>query len=77
MKPVDEIVTFPEMATLIGLSVALELAAVAEEQSGPEDAIVSWALSRPDRDPDLCALAGFVERLSADMLAAVTLGRAA
>ncbi len=73
----SEIVTFPAMATLIGLAVALELAAVAEEECGGEQVLIEWILSRDDHDPALTAFAGLVEGCACDMLAALTLGRAA
>ena len=64
-----------EQAAAIGAAVCRELDAVAEEQTGPEDALVSWALARPDGDPGLEALAGLIDALAWSAVAA--LGEAA
>ncbi len=67
--------TMAEQAAAIGAAVARELGAVAEEQTGPEDALVSWAMSKPEGDPALEALAGLIDALAWSAVAA--LGRAA
>lgn len=73
----EEAVTVHAMAeqdAAIGAAVARELGAVAEEQCGPEDALVSWALTRPDGDPGLEALAGLIDCLTWWAVAALGTG---
>lgn len=58
------ILTHEDIAAVVAYAVARELAETAEETCGGEQAIVEWALARPDDDPDLEAFAGFVDVLS-------------
>lgn len=66
---------FGSDAERVALAVCRELGAVAEEQTGPEDALVSWALARPDGDPGIEALAGLLDYWAWSAVA--VLGRAA
>ncbi len=58
------ILTHADIADAIAFAVCCELAEEAEETCGGEQAIVEWALARPDDDPDLEAFAGFVDALA-------------
>ena len=68
------IVSFAEMAMLVGVAVVAELDDAAEERCGPEEAIQRWAA---DHQLDALALHATIACLSAQALAALTLREAA